>query len=279
MKRYLVLPFFDFDTRVRTLADPIKDEWEEKIKAMHHENRKRVTDGLIAEFGEFNKENKIADFIALDAKPFSIIAFHNRFFAQIRNSFIIGSYYPALTGACALGERLLNYLVITLRDDYKNTPEYKKVFRKDSFDDWEIPIRTLKAWDILLPDVTENFLKLKDMRNRAIHFRPETDQNDRELALKAIHCLKSIIGNQFSSIGTQPWFITGVPGEIYIKQSWEKKPFIKKIYLPNCALVGPRHKIDSITPQVVIDDRFEYENRQISDEEFCELRNANHKNG
>lgn len=279
MKRYRVLPFFDFDTRVRTLADPIRDEWEEKIKMQYHENRKRVTDGLIAEFGELYKEKKIENFIALDAKPFSIIAFHNRFFTQIRNSFVIGAYYPALTGACALGERILNYLLLTLRDDYKGTQEYKKIFRKESFDDWTIPIGTLKAWDILLPDVEENFLKLKEMRNKAIHFRPETDQNDRELALETISCLKAIIGSQFSSFGPQPWFITGIPGEIYIKQSWEKKPFIKKIYIPNCALVGPKHRIDSVIPQVVINDRFEYENRQISDEEFCELRNANLKKG
>lgn len=277
MKRYRVLPFFDFDTRVRTLADPISDEWEEGIKKQHYENRKRVTDNLIAEFGELNKDNKIENFIALDAKPFSILAFHNRFFAQVRNSFVIGAYYPALTGACALGERILNYLLLTLRDDYKGTPEYKKIYRKESFDDWTIPISTLKAWDILLPDVEENFLKLKEMRNKAIHFRPETDHNDRELALEAINCIKAIIGSQFSGWGPQPWFITGIPGELYIKQSWEEKPFIKKIYLPNCALVGPKHMIESIMPKVIINDRFEYENIQISDEEFCKLRNENQK--
>jgi hypothetical protein len=279
MKRYRVLPFFDFDTRVRTLADPINEEWEEKVKTLHHENRKRAIEGFISEFGELNKDIKIDNFIALEAKPFSILAFHNRFFTQIRNSFVIGSYYPALTGACALGERILNYLLLTLRDDYKNTPEYKKVFRKDSFDDWTIPINTLKAWDILLPDVEDKFLKLKEMRNSALHFRPETDQNDRGLALEAITCIKGIIGSQFSSFGPQPWFITGIPGEIYIKESWTKKPFIQKIYLPNCALVGTKHRILSIMPQVVINDRFEYKNTQISDEEFCELRNANLKKG
>lgn len=279
MKRYRVLPFFDFDTRVRTLSDPISDEWEEKIKEQHYENRKQVTDNLIAEFGEFNKDKKIENFIALDAKPFSILAFHNRFFAQIRNAFVIGAYYPALTGACALGERILNYLLLTLRDDYKATSEYKKVFLKKSFDDWAIPINTLKAWDILLPDVVENFLKLKDMRNKAIHFRPEIDHNDRDLALRAINCIKAIIGSQFSSWGPQPWFITAISGELYIKQSWEKKPFIKKIYLPNCLLVGPKHRIESLIPQVIINDRFEYENMQISDDVFCKLRNENRKSG
>ncbi len=279
MKRYRVLPFFDFDTRARILLDPIKDEWKEEAKKQHYENRKQVTEGLIAEFGELDKEQKIENFIALDAKPFSILAFHNRFFAQVRNAFVIGSYYPALTGACALGERILNYLLLTLRDDYKATPEYKKIYRKKSFDDWSIPISTLEAWDILLPDVVENFYRLKDMRNRAIHFKPETNHNDRELALEAINCMKVIIGSQFSSWGPQPWFITGIPGELYIKQSWKDKPFIKKIYLPNCALVGTKHKIEALIPQIVINDKFEYGNTQISDEEFCKLRNENQKNG
>src|SRR3972149_6553409 len=114
MKRYRVLNF-DFDTRVRTLVDP-------------------------------KKEN----FIAIDSKPFSILAFHNRFFEQIRTSFIIGSYYPALTGACALGERILNHLILTLRDDFKNSPEYKKIYRKKSFDDWDVPISILASWGTLL---------------------------------------------------------------------------------------------------------------------------------
>ena len=279
MKRHRVLPFFDFDTRVRTLTDPIKDEWKEEIKKQHYENRKHVTDRLIAEFGVLNQEQKIKNFIALDAKPFSILAFHNRFFAQVRNSFVIGAYYPALTGVCALGERILNYLLLTLRDDYKGTPEYKKIYKKESFDDWSIPISTLEAWDILLPDVVENFYKLKDMRNKAIHFRPETDRNDKELALEAINCMKAIIGSQFSSWGPQPWFITDIPGELYIKQSWEDKPFIKKIYLPNCALVGSKHRIEEIMPRIIINDKFEYETKQISDEEFCKLRNENQKTG
>lgn len=279
MKRYRVLPFFDFDTRVRTLETPISDEWEETIKSQYYENRKKGAQSLVAEFGELNKDEKIENFIALDAKPFSILAFHNRFFTQIRNAFVIGAYYPALTGVCALGERILNYLLLILRDDYKGTQEYKKVYKKESFDDWSLPISTLKAWDILLPDVVENFLKLKEMRNNAIHFRPETDHNDRELALEAINCMKEIIGSQFSSWGPQPWFITSIPGEIYIKQTWEEKPFIKKIYLPNCALVGSKHRIESLVPQVIINDKFEYENTQISDDEFCTLRNENRIKG
>ncbi len=273
------MPFFDFDTRVMTLRDPISDTWEDQVKELHYANRKRVTDYLVAEFGELNKDGKLANFIALDTKPFSIIAFHNRFFAQARTAFVMGAYYPALTGACALGERILNHLLLILRDDYKHTPEYRKVYRKDSFDDWTVPIDTLKAWGILLPDVVDNFLRLKEMRNRAIHFRPETDHNDRELALETLDCIRAIIGSQFASLGTQPWFMTGIPGEVYIKQDWEQRPFIQKVYLPNCAFVGPKHIIEALEPRVVINDKFQYEDITIPDEVFCQLRKDSNRGG
>ena len=130
MKRHRILNF-DFDNRVSLLRDPIGEDWEENVKKLHLQNRRRVEESLIATYWELFKEAKKDNFIALDSKPFSILAFHNRFFEQIRISFIMGAYYPALTGACALGERILNYLILVLRDEYKSTPEYKRVYKKD----------------------------------------------------------------------------------------------------------------------------------------------------
>lgn len=111
------------------------------------------------------------------------------------------------------------------------------------------------------------------MRHKAVHFRPKVDRNDRALALEAIQCLREIIRNQFSGFGSQPWFITSISGEIYIKKSWESNPFIQKVYLPNCLAVGPRHQVEELVPQIVVKDSFRYEEREITDEEFSELRN------
>jgi hypothetical protein len=210
----------------------------------------------------------------LESKPLSVLAFHNRFYEQVRSAFVIGAYYPALTAACALGERILNHLLLSLRDDYSSTPEYGAIYRKESFDNWDVPISTLESWDILLPEVAEQFRRLKDMRIKAIHFRPEVDSNVRELALEAILCLRDIISSQFSGFGPQPWFITSIPGEIYIKKDWEGKPFIRKVYLPNCILVGPKHRIETLIPRLVVNDNFRYEDRQVTDEEFSELRRS-----
>lgn len=272
MKRYRILSL-DFDNRVRMLVDPIRDEWEENVKSLHYENRRKTEQGIIAQYGEIAAEQKKKNFIELEAKPFSIVAFHNKFFEQVRTSFIMEAYYPSLTAACALGERILNHLVLILRDDYKSTPEYKKIYRKYSFDDWSLAINTLASWKVLLPNVKERFIELMDMRNKAIHFRPETDLNDRESALNAVLCLQNIIGAQFSGFGNQPWFITGIPGESYIKGEWENQPFIKKVYLSNCVYVGHKNYIEAMYPKLIVNDKFDYSNEGISDEEFVRLRN------
>lgn len=270
MKRYRILSF-DFDTRVRCL-DPIPDHWEESVKEMHIQNRENVLRSLANQYGTQQLEAKVQNFKELGAAPFSLAAFHNRFLAQARNAFVTGSYYPALTGACALGERILNHMVLLLRDHHTGSPEYKKVYRKDSFDYWPTAIDALASWDELLPEATEKFRELNGLRNRAIHFNPEVDHTDRELALKAIHLLQDIVSAQFSAFGPLPWYFF-VPGEIYVKREWEEKPFVKYIVIPNGILVGPHHQIEGLQPQVSIRD-IQYENQEITDAEFVGLRSS-----
>lgn len=76
---------------------------------------------------------------------------------------------------------------------------------------------------------------------------------------------------QFAAFGTQPWYFC-VPGEMYIKKEWEERPLIKHIFIPNSALVGPSHRVESMIPKIIVNDQFDYEEREISDEEYAELR-------
>jgi hypothetical protein len=269
VKRYRILSF-DFDSRVHSL-EPVQETWEDNIKEQHIENKKKVIEGLKAQYGEWNLEQKILNFIDLKAKPFSVAAFHNKFLNQIRDAYVIESYYPALTGACALGERILNHMMIALRDYHKETPGYKKVYRKDSFDYWPIAIDALEGWQELLPEAADKFRRLNERRNKAIHFRPEIDRDDKEQSLAAIHLMQDIVGIQFSAFGGQPWFFC-VPGEMYIKKEWEGKPLIKHIFIPNSLLVGPKHRVEKLFPKILVNDNFEYESREITDEEFYQLR-------
>jgi len=107
-RRYRTL-FFDFDTRATVFTTEIQEHWDERTKAMWRENKARTTDELRRTFGELRINQKVQDFTDMGVKPFSIISYHNALFEQVRFAFVAGAYYPALVGACALGERILNH--------------------------------------------------------------------------------------------------------------------------------------------------------------------------
>jgi hypothetical protein len=272
MKRYRILNV-DFDSRAHMLKMKIEDWWEPKVKEVHQENKAKIRSGLLEDFGPTDDEAKLKNFIDLGAAPFSIVAYHNRFLRQIRHSFVIGGYYPALTGACALGERILNHLLLCHRDFFKSSSEYKAIYRKESFENWDIPITTLNSWGILQPEAVTAFNELKEIRNRAIHFRPETDHHDRSLALTAIHTLGRVIDGQFSAFGVHPWFIPDTPGTTFLKKAVENNPFVRTVYIPNCVSVGPYHKLEHSASGLIVHDDFAYEDREISDEEFARMYN------
>ncbi|MGL6455024.1 hypothetical protein [Aeromonas caviae] len=254
--------------------EPAQEQWDETVKELHVINREKVINGLALQFGDLNINEKVKNFQDLKFKPLSVLAFHNKFLDQIRNSYVIGGYYPALTGACALGERILNHLILLLRDYHKSSPEYKKIYRKSSFDHWPTAIDTLESWGELLPEATTKIRELHEKRNRAIHFNPEIDYEDKELALEAVHLIQDFVKIQFSAFGDQPWYFC-VPGEIYIKKEWENKPLIQSIFIPNSLLVGPKHVVESVRPHVLVNDQFDYDDKNISDDEFYILREKN----
>jgi len=267
VKRYRIFGF-DYDTRSSSL-EPVKAEWVDSAKVSHLENQKIIINDLKNQFGEQNLDLKVENFKELGDSPLSVLAFHNKFLRQIRCSYVIGGYYPALTGACALGERILNHMLIMLRHEYKNTPEYKRVHSKKSFDNWDNLISVLGSWGVLLPEASKLFKKLEGKRHFSIHFNKVVDRDYKQLALEAIHLVQAIVACQFSGFGKQPWYFC-VPGEIYIKKEWEEKPLIKYIFIPNALMVGPKHVVESAFPWKIRDE--EYEARDITDEEFIELR-------
>ncbi len=264
----------DFDTRSFVLETKIEDHWDVNTKASWVVNKAKMRAALKLEFGENDFEVKIQNFVDIGTKPFSIIAYHNDFFAQARNAFVIGCYYASLTAACALGERILNHLIIDLRDDFKHTPQYKQIYRKSSFDNWDAAIGVLKAWKVLLPDVSEEFKKLQALRHRSIHFNQETYVNLRRDALAALHHIRCIIEQQFGWFCKQPWYIEGTQGHQFIKRSFESNPFVRRYFLPQCPLVGPLFAINfDANHNAQFIDREDYGSGVWTDEEFKELFN------
>jgi hypothetical protein len=274
MRRHVVPAFLDFDYRANSFR-PINDAWEEEVKEMHRRSQAQLRSGLGEEYGTRDLERKVGDFIAIGALPSSIIAHHNALLRQVRDAFVGGQYFPALTGACALGERILNHLVLDLRDDFRGTPEYKAVYRKESFQDWEFAVSTLEAWGVLEPGAAAALRALASLRHQSLHFNPETYPRLRADALAAIGHLMTVVQNQFSAFGTCPWFIPGTPGTCFVKQSYESNPFVRRYYLPLCPKVGPRFAWSPDHGQWLAFDFIRYDDeRDVTDEEFRDLYNG-----
>ncbi|QIG92450.1 hypothetical protein [Bradyrhizobium sp. 6(2017)] len=270
MKRHLVFPIH-FDSRASALEDE-GESWTDQIKTLHRENKEKTIKGLELEFGLRHLETKIQNFRDLGNMPFSIVSYHNGFFQQARNAFVAGSYYPAATGACALAERILNHLIIDLRADHSHTPEFKTVYRKDSFDDWNRAVKILNSWNVLRGDVPKAFLELGRLRNRLIHFDQSVYAEQRACALEAIRLLAQIVSSQFGFFRPEHWWaVKDTRGAQFICEAAESDPFIKRFYLPSCPKVGPYYAVDFIEGGVVFFDRESYPDSEISDEEFASL--------
>jgi len=270
MKRYRTTNF-SFDSRANIFNIEIKNNWEESVKFNLINNKEQIRQELKKEFGTIYYEQKEKDFVDIGASFPSIVFFHNKFLEQIRKSFIMGSYYPAFTGVTTLTERILNHLIFTLKNDYKLTSEFKEIYNKESFTNWDLMIHVLTSWNVLLPDTKDYLQKLKKLRNQyAAHFNPKTDTKDRELALESIKLFQEFIKIQFGAFGKQPWFIEGTKGAFFIKKEYENNPFIKRIYLPNCLFVGPRYKFITSPNGFILNDE-KYENVEITDDEFKKL--------
>ncbi len=269
MKRYRIVAF-DFDSIPMTLNDP-DDSWEENVKKLHLENKEKTIKHYRNVYGEYAFSEKIKNIKDLGNKPFSVLAYHNHYLNEIRESFIMGAYYPALTGVCALGERILNHLIINLRDEFKESKEYKKVYKQKSFQYWPTVIETLRSWTIFPEEITNLYLKLNDIRNQSIHFNLETESDTRKIALEAIHIFQKIISYQFGFFNKAPWFFI-YPGECYIKKEYERHPFVKLIYIPISPYVGYKNEIQELFPKVIIKEKNYDSVCEITDDEFCELR-------
>ncbi|MER8824625.1 hypothetical protein NKH70_33880 [Mesorhizobium sp. M0991] len=126
MRRYH--PYsFDFDSTPMLLHEP-GETWDDEAKTLHAENREKTISRIKDEYGTWNQDANVQNIVDPGAKPMSLVAYHNRFYHQARQAFVVGAYYPALVAACALGVRILDHLVLDLRGSFKSSPHYKNVY-------------------------------------------------------------------------------------------------------------------------------------------------------
>jgi hypothetical protein len=278
-RRYLPNAAISFDTRAHVLTDEIKSDWEPEVIAQHEENRRQIRMGLIHEFGNAEHERKIADFGALGAAPWSVIDRHNLFMRQIRDAFAFGAYYPALVGACALGERLLNELVIRLRGEYSSHPATAKVATQRTFNDWILCIEALFKWGVLDDPLATKLNNLRKFRNRSVHYGAHLIESDaRDDALHAVLLIQEVIEGLFKPHGGPPRFIAGTSGHTFLSLRAESEPFTREFLLPASILVSPnfemRWNVDKGWFDVFDDENYQDEFSTLTDEEFADHRRS-----
>jgi hypothetical protein len=271
MKRYRVLRF-DWNSTGDMLGLEPTDEWSDESKALHRENHARMIERLTREYGELEIEAKLTNLRDIGGQAFTVVGYHNHFYRQARDAFVMGAYYPALTAVCTLGERILNHLLLELRDHYQLSPEYAELATVKSSSNWRKMIPALESWGVLLPEAATQFRELLELRNRAIHYNPGIAEKQREMAIAAQKHLHRIISIQFGAFGNQPWFIPDAAGVVFIRKGWEDNPFVKLVYIPASVYVGPRHyiEIDDQTGEWTVYDE-QYEDREITDEQYLEM--------
>lgn len=241
-KRYTPIAH-SFDTRASMLVTEIQDHWEPQVQEQWRETHKGVRESIVHEYGVADFEEKIQNFVDLGAAPWSVLGLHNLHLKQVRDAFVSKSYYPALVGASGLGERILNHLVLALRDEYSEHEATRHVSKKESIDDWNKCVKALSGWGVFDVETGRDYLALMRMRHGAVHYRPELDFDDaREPALEAVKLLCSLVERVFNSIGKDGHYFAGPIGRAYVRLDSESDPFVRQFILPACALVSPRFR-------------------------------------
>lgn len=267
-----------FDSRNAMLDQQIGDDWEPTVQEQWRTNQSSVRMELLAELGTVDGEAKIDNYRLLGPAPWSIIYEHNELLKQIRTAFAHGDFYPALVGACALGERVFNLLLIELRDDYQNHPSTTKQVRlKQSFDNWRAATDVLHGWGVLDDDTRTKYRQLAKRRHASVHYDPQATADMRTAALQAIVLVQDIVSYLFAALGGPPKFIVGVPGASYFTQEAEQLPLVKRVLLPRCALLSPTSRIEPrLLPngpngnhEWLIFDDVDYDSRPLTDREFA----------
>jgi len=237
MKRFRICNF-TLDTSRNIFNRPAVGDMEkikEDIKAL-----------LISRYGDHDFDAKFARYMELEKPAISIIVEHTDLLEDICNSYVQGNLYPALTGACCLGERIFNDIIFKAMDNFKLSDHYKYVYGKESIINWKKAIELLSDWKIIDNETSRKYKELYKLRTESVHYQIK-EQDLAEMALKGINAVNFII-NRFFGIGSHRKDVLiyfEVPGELFIKKEAEQDPVVKAFYIPCSILVRPRFKLES----------------------------------
>ncbi|WP_139982970.1 hypothetical protein [Nocardioides litoris] len=264
-----------FDTRATALATTIEDDWEPEIRQQWEATHRQIRESTVHRHGAEDYERKIDDLLAVGASPWTILDHHHLFLSQVRASFVQGTYYPALVGACALGERVLNELVLRIRDDYPDHPATAPVATQKTLINWGDCIHALVEWTVIDEPTATKLNDLKKLRHKSVHYGAHLRGDDgRGDALAAISLLQDVIGTLFTPFGGPPRFIAGTAGQSFIARDAEDSPLVRHFYLPNSTLVSPDYVVADHTLAIADNEHYQEQFPSLTDEEFAQHRRS-----
>ncbi len=88
---------------------------------------KEIIEGLKQQWGVHDFDAKLKRFRDLKLSFLGIPDEYYELLCEIVDAYCCGQFYPAMTSAGALGERILNRLLLKTRAHYRSTPEYKAI--------------------------------------------------------------------------------------------------------------------------------------------------------
>jgi hypothetical protein len=249
----------------------IQDDWEPRVKAMWAKNKAYVEAEILNELGHADGAAKLDNYAAMGAAPWSIVFHHNPLIAQVRSAFAHGDFYPALLGACALGEHILMQLLLALREDYRDHPATTpQVWKSRPMRNWPEGVQVLQDWGVLSSEQATRYEDLRRQRNAAAHFDVDVGPEQRAPALAALKDIQQIIEGVFSP-HSGSHFIPETRGAFFLRLEAEAIPFVRRILIPHSVLVSPRHEMNiGLDGSWATTDDSRYEPASLTDEEFAE---------
>ena len=258
-RRYRLSSFFIDSTRATYHNEHLKSQ------------QQPYTEHLKSVFGTDNFDSKFERWLNIDYPALGLIDEYPEKITQIINTYSCGNFYPAVTSACCLAERILNRLILKIKDYYKSSPYYKKIYRKSSFDDWSKMIQILSDWELISKKAIDAFNELLPIRHSSIHYNE--NYNFENVALKVINNLITAITEVFGVMNRKDiYLVFNIPGEIWVKSEAEDNPFVKEFVLPHCYYAHAVHELDRSNNKII--ERLG-KTGKLTDQEFIEIRNSN----
>lgn len=261
-RRYRLMNFFIDTTRGFFSNPALNSALQKEID--------RFTEHLKAILGTDNFKEKFERWLKINYPPLGLIDEYPDKITQIINTYSAGFFYPAVTSACCLAERILNRLILKTRAHFKKSPHFSKIYRKESFDDWDKMITIISDWQ-LIPERAINIMKeLMPIRHQSIHYNESF--NFEAIALEVINKLIAAITEIFGVINRKDiYLVFDVPGEIWVRLEAQERPFVKEFVLPHCYYAHAIHDVDFNSKRIT-----EHIGKlgPLTDEEFVELRKS-----